>query len=517
MKKIDKLVFGAFLGVFVLTFCVGLFIILMQLFLFKLDILIGKGLGWGIYLQLSSYFAIIASKQAFPLAILLASVMAMGNLGEHCELTALKSAGISLPRVLFSLAVFVFLLSVLALFSNSYLVPRANLNALNLLDDLGKKKPSLAIKEGAFYDDIPGYSIKIRKQLEDQKSLQGIMVYDHTQERGNVSLTMAESGKLYTIHNEAYLVLELFDGHSYIEDYSQDSVPEATKEVISPLYRSGFKTQKLILSLDSFKLSRTKKEAFENNTKTKSASRLAAESRSIKKRIVASGQALQAAAVSNVTDRDSTAPVSAASIPEPLPAVNVLALKAYAEQQQVQEVEGGTVKSPLPQYQPEDMEAICSRALGQTWMLRDKIALQIREEKRLEGAIRNYDLERHQMMAWAAACLVVFLVGAPLGAIIKKGGLGFPVLIAIALMVWHYIFEMLGEKWAYTGVVSPFIGAWLANMMLLPFGIFFLIQAYRDARLLEADFYAVLLGRLRKQIGRPLGLFRRDTRLLRGQ
>ena len=162
--------------------------------LLRIDALIGKDLGWTVYAQLAFYVGILATKQAFPVAILLGSIMAMGNLGEHHELTALKSAGISLPRVLLPLFGFVFLLSVLVFFSNGYVVPRANLNALSLLSDLTKKKPSVAIKEGIFYDGIPGYSIKVRKKLEDENTLQGVMIYDHTQNRGNVSLSIAESG-----------------------------------------------------------------------------------------------------------------------------------------------------------------------------------------------------------------------------------------------------------------------------------------------------------------------------------
>lgn len=513
MKRIDKLVIGTFLGLFVLTFCIGSFIILLQLFLFKLEQLIGKGLGWGIYLQLSSYFAVVASKQAFPLAILLASIMAMGNLGEHHELTALKSAGISPLRVLLPLFVFSALLSVLALFSNSYLVPHANLNSFSLLYDLSKKKPSLAIKEGVFYDDIPGYSIKVRKQLEGQ-NLKGIMIYDHTQKRGNVSLTMAESGKLYTTHNETHLVMELFDGHSYTEGLPQGSDSQASKGEASPFYHSSFKIQKLILSLDSFKLSRTEKEQFENNLKTKSISQLTADTKAMQARIRAIQQALQAKAIGGVTGLGSIESSPPEVAVQTLPEVNFLTFKNYIKQKQQEEeknvTESPTISSP-PRYKATDLETIYSKALDQAKELRYEAALQAREQWQLERKIRGYELEKHQMMAWALACVVIFLVGAPLGAIIKKGGLGIPVLIALSLIVWHYIFEMLGEKWSNAEVVSPFIGAWLANIVLLPFGIFFLIQAYRDARLLEADFYAVLLARMKRQLGKVRGLFRRST------
>ncbi|MEL6358356.1 MAG: LptF/LptG family permease [Bacteroidota bacterium] len=514
MKKIDKLVLGAFLGLFVLTFFVGFFVLLMQFLLTYLDRFIGKGLGWGIYLQLFSYFAIIATKQAFPLATLLASIMAMGNLGQHHELTALKSAGISLPRVLSPLFVFVCLLGSLALFSNSYLVPRANLDVISLLHDLSKKKPSVAIKEGVFYDDIPGYSIKIRKKLEDQKTLQGIMVYDHTQDRGNVSLTIAESGKLYTIRNESYLVLELFNGHNYIEEASPKNTSESNDIPVPPLYRSNFKAQKLLLSLDSFKLSRSKKELFENFYRTKNASQLAADVREMQGEIKTARQSIQSATLKNAVAIDEADSVATTPLQETLLVANILKLKAYAVQRHQAE-EGGqdattASEGPSTLYEAKDLVHIYDKALEQAKASRKKVVSQIRKEKRLRREIIRHDLERHQMMAWAATCIVIFLVGAPLGAIIKKGGLGVPLVIATALIVWHYIFSMLGEKWARAGIIDPFSGAWLANFLLLPFGIFFFIQAYRDARLLEADFYAVLLERMKKRVSKVRGLFRRS-------
>lgn len=510
MKKIDKLVLSTFLGLFVLTFFIGFFVLVMQFFLFELEEIIGKGLGWGIYLQLSSYFGVIATRQAFPLAILLASIMTMGNLGQHHELTALKSAGISLPRVLLPLFVFVSLLSVLTSFSNRYLVPRAILNSTSLLYDLGAKKPSLAIKEGVFYDGIPGYSIKIRKKLEDKKSLEGIMIYDHTQKRGNVSLTMAESGKLYTIRNDSYLVLELFDGHSYVEEL----LPNNTAKTVGPassLYRSNFKAQRLIFSLDSFKLSRTDKELFEHYFRAKNASQLVNDAKAMKEKIKAARRTLQSAALGGMVASDIAESTTTAT----KPVANILEFKAYATQQGKSEAVSGTdvdsAITPSPLYKATDLAPIYDKAIERARRMRREVALQMREEKRLERDIIKHDLERHQMTAWAVTCIVIFLVGAPLGAIVKRGGLGVPLPIATVFIVWHYIFDMLGQKWARAGVIDTLSGAWLANLLLLPFGVFFSIQAYRDARLLEADFYAVLWGKIKKYIIKVRNLWRRPS------
>ncbi|MEM9416935.1 MAG: LptF/LptG family permease [Bacteroidota bacterium] len=502
MKQIDKLVINAFLRLFALIFCVGLFVLLMQFFLIYFRELIGKGLGWSIYAQLASYFTVIAIKQAFPLASLVASMMAMGGLGEHHELTALKSAGISLPRVLLPSFGVVFLFSILAFFSNSYVAPYAQSSAFDLLYDLPQKKPSLAIKEGAFYDGLPGYSIKIRKKLDDKKSLQGIMIYDHTQNRGNVSLTMAESGELYTIHDESYLVLELFDGHNYVEEPAPASTPEGPERAVPPFYRSSFKAQKLIFDLDSFKMKR-KKGQFSHHRMAKNARQLAADVRVMKGAIQVAQQSLQAKALRDMATPKSTEAAAQVVLPA---AANILQFKAYVEQSQDQ---SQTSNSSPGLYKATDLAHIYGEALEQARELRSEVALQKGKQKRLEGEIRKYELERYQMMAWAVTCLVAFLIGAPLGAIIKKGGLGIPLLISTILIVGHYILEMLGEKWAIAGMIDTFSGAWLANGFLLPFGLFFLIQAYRDARLLEADFYMVMFGRIKKQLSKARRLLSR--------
>jgi lipopolysaccharide export system permease protein len=515
MKKIDKLVLSSFLGLFLLTFCVAFFVLLMQFFLLHFDVLIGKGLGLAIYTQLASYIGIVATKQAFPLAVLLSSIMALGNLGEYCELTALKSAGISLPRVLLPLFCFVLLLSLLVYFSNSYIVPRANLNASSLLYDLTKKKPSVAIKEGVFYDDIPGYSIKVRKKMDDQVTLQGIMIYDHTQDGGIVSLTMAESGKIYTIHDEAYMVIELFNGHSYIEEIPQDNIAETHERQVPQFYRSSFESQKLLLSLESFKLARTKKELFANSFKTKNTQRLAADVVAMKSSIRQVTQSLSTEALNRLIQLDSTELAEATTKPDNLLEIaNVLELKAYAEHyyRDKTQSEQPAITTDLPiapstLYRTTDLSCIYTAALKQARNFKVELALQATEKKRLEKEIRKHELERHKMMAWAVSCIVVFLVGAPLGALIKKGGIGIPLIIATCLIVWHYIFEMLGEKWANEDLIDAFSGAWLANSLLLPFGLFFLRKAYEDARLPEAEFYTMLLTSIKKHVRKISNLY----------
>ncbi|MEQ9414127.1 MAG: LptF/LptG family permease, partial [Cyclobacteriaceae bacterium] len=221
MKKIDKLILLSFIGPFILTLFVVVFILLNIQMLKYFDDIIGKDLGWDVLGTLVFYFAIFTTPTAMPLAVLLASLIAFGNLGEHFELTAVKSLGISMSRSIFPIFIFVCFLTVLAFYVNNNLVPKAALEAYSLLYDIKQKKPALDLREGAFYSSIPDISIKVNKKLPDGQSLKDIIIYDHRNRVGNREVTIADSGKMYTILNDQFLKLELFNGYNYNEGSPQ--------------------------------------------------------------------------------------------------------------------------------------------------------------------------------------------------------------------------------------------------------------------------------------------------------
>jgi lipopolysaccharide export system permease protein len=273
MKKIDKLVLGSFLGPFLLTFFVVIFILLSQFMLRYLDEIVGKDLDTIVIAELIFYFSIFMTPNAFPLAVLLSSLMTFGNLGQHFELTALKGSGISLIRVLAPIFFFSLLLTVVAYFSNNFVVPKANLKAFSLLWDVKQMKPSMDLKEGAFYNGIDGYSIKVGKKYQDDKTLEDIIIYDHTGNKGNKSVTLADSGQMYNIYNDRYLVLEMFDGKNYSELGSTRG-SYIDRQSPNPLVRREFKSQKVVFDLASFDLKRTKEELFASNRLMKNSSDL---------------------------------------------------------------------------------------------------------------------------------------------------------------------------------------------------------------------------------------------------
>ena len=226
------------------------------------DDIVGKDLGWDVLAQLLFYFAVFMTPIAIPLAVLLSSLMTFGNLGEHFELTAIKSAGISLLRALFPIFIFVLGLTVVAFYSNNYFVPKAALEAYSLLYDIKQKKPALDLKQGAFYTGIPDFSIKVEKKYDDGKTIEDIIMYDHRSVVGNKKIILADSGLMYTINNDRYLKLELFYGNFYFEDYSETSTSTNSKQNMS---RSSFNRSEYVMDLSSFGLDRTDKSLFEGN------------------------------------------------------------------------------------------------------------------------------------------------------------------------------------------------------------------------------------------------------------
>ena len=485
---------------------------LMQFFLIYFDELIGKNLGFWLYLQLFCYFGINATPLAFPLATLVASLMIFGSLGEQLELTALKSAGIPFTRILRPLLLLISLLSFLLYFSNGYLVPKVNVKAYTLLWDLRKKKPSIAIKESVFYNGIPGYSIWVQKKLPDEKTLENIIIYDHTKNKGNVHLTTATSGKLTTTPGEQYLVIELFDGHNYIEELSKKSknkTPSTPDKLLIPqFYRSSFTSQKVLIDLDELKLTRTSEKLFAYHHNTKTNRELMKEILKKKQKISSNQQEIVAnfqkhyhlPVVDSVVSIPETPAATSAPTTDPvtdpvtdptetsLPTVEsnhfTESIGIHEEPQKKLPITHDLAQNP-------NRQQIIRKALAQAKDFKYKLQPQVKKINSITNGLREFEIEKHKRAAYALACLVMLLIGAPLGALIKKGGLGVPLLISTGFILIYYMADMFGTKWAKAGIINPIIGAWASSLILVPFALFFLRQAQKDTRILEGDTYHI--------------------------
>ncbi|MDF7811491.1 LptF/LptG family permease [Hymenobacter sp. YC55] len=467
MKKLDKLILRAFAGPFLLTFAVVEFILLTQYMLKYLDDLVGKDLGFDIIGQLLFFFSVLMVPVALPLAVLLSSLMTFGTLGEHHELTAIKTSGISLTRILRPVLLTSLLLAGFAFWFNNAIVPRANLKAYSLLWDLRQQKLALDIRPGVFYNGIPGYTIKVNDKLgEDGDILMGVMIYDHTQGSGTMRVILADSGRMFTRFGGEYLSLELFRGQSYVEQ------PDANNRAGASFIRQAFSRNMITFPLASFDLNRTKEELFSDNKMMKNVSQLEHFIDSLQNRL-RSEQRLVPRMVSpyytylrfDTTGRAANRRVEQLQVPATkLPVVSVSTLEQATNRARNVRAFAGSTGERLANLAKESS---------------------------------NYRIEVYRKYVQSFAILLMFLIGAPLGAIIKKGGLGVPILVSILFFIIYYIFSIIGEKYGREGVMSVGFGMWMSTMILLPFGLFFLYQARNDAGLWEWNLWDKLPAKIR--------------------
>lgn len=565
MKKIDKLVLDAFLGPFLITFLVVVFILLNINMLKYFDDIIGKGLDAAVLGQLFFYFAIFTVPTAMPLAVLLSTLIAFGNLGEHFELTAIKSAGISLIRTLRPIFFFVLVLTALAFYANNNLVPKAALEAYSLLYDIKQKKPALELRAGVFYRGIDNLSIKVNKKFqEDEQALKGVIVYDHRKNDGNKEVTVADSGRMYTILNERYLKFELFNGYNYIEGAANEREvtgrPFGRKESIS---RSKFRKTQVVFDLSSFKLQTTDKKWFQGNRIMRNISELQDDMDSLREEVIDQRLTYYLSRPTHFTFYKTTdSLVLPPEISRRRAYVDSVNRASYLKQSAKKKAGGETPEGIVPvdsiarkqlskELKPvndrrKDLKEIALRnraiaadtsarkaqqsntnpvvfdstalakidsifnlrpprdaiqgAANTARQIKSQIASSNSSIENYEKELITFQIQWHKIWASSFACIAMFLIGAPLGAIIKKGGLGVPFLVSIFFFIIYYVFTMQGEKLAKQHTIGVATGVWIADVILFCVGLVFLRQARVDARLFEADFYSVLKDRVNRWI-----------------
>ncbi len=466
IKKLDKLILKAFAGPFLLTFAVVQFILLTHTLLKYLDDIIGKDLGMSVLLQLLFYFSVLIVPISLPLAVLLSSLMTYGNLGEHHELTAIKASGIALTRILRPILLLTTGLAVGAFWFNETIVPRANLKAYSLLWDVRQQKLALDIREGVFYNGIPGYTIKVDKKTGvNGDRLHGVMIYDHTQKSGNATVMLADSGRMFTRFNGAYLGLELFHGHNYVEQ------PDARDRAGASFFRQGFDHNLVTFSLSSFDLGRTKEDLFKENRMMLNIPQLHTATDSVQKKLRTEQRLLprQMNAYYTFMRFDTVGRAANRRVAGwQVPPARLVATSVPIIQQATNRA--------------RNLRAFASSTTGRLDELARSSAL--------------FRIEIYRKYSQSVAVLLMFLIGAPLGAIIKKGGLGVPILVSILFFIIYYVLSIMGEKYGREFVMPVGVGMWMSNLVLLPAGLFFLYQAYNDSGLLELDFWRRLPQRL---------------------
>jgi lipopolysaccharide export system permease protein len=535
MKKLDKLLITSFLGPFVLTFLVVVFVLLMQHMLKYFDDIIGKDLGWDVLGTLLFYFAVFMTPIALPLAVLLSSLITFGNLGEHFELTAIKSLGVSLTRALVPILAMVLIITGIAYLANNYLVPKAALEAYSLLYDIKQKKPSLDLREGSFYAAIPDVSIKVNKKYPDGITLKDVVIYDHRNRSGNREVTVADSGRMFTILNNGYLKLELFRGYNYSEGGTNEREmvggQNTSKDTFS---KTHFEKTFVVFDLSSFKLTRTNQQWFQSNRIMRNTIELTRDMDSVKNEMNLSRLSLfDQTAASNTPLNKSFALFIPAELQQSKVLKDSVVKKSGAEIQQRggfrsdssikivlmkkrklmeslkaqtnEDISTYQLKATLNLDSLTDFQSTKSditNALTTTRSVKTQLLNVTENLKSLQYEYNVFQIQWHKILASSAACLIMFLIGAPLGSIIKRGGLGVPVLTSIIFFILFYVMSLMGEKWAKQEAVSVPAGVWASDVILLMFGLIFLRQARLDARLFESDFYRVVIERLKRRFSK---------------
>ena len=484
IKRLYLFVLQTFLPLFLMTFFICLFIVLMQFLWRYIDDLVGKGLDVAVIAELFFYAALTMVPLALPLAILLASLMAFGNLGEHFELTAMKSAGVSLIRVMSPLIIFLTFVSVGAFFFQNNVLPKAQVKMWSLLLSMRQKSPELDIPEGVFYDQITGYNLFVKNKDRETGILREMMIYDVSKGyNGYANIIVADSGKLSMTTDKKYLYLQLYSGESF-EDL-KDSRKGARRNDAGMLYRrESFRTKEIMIPFDAT-FNRMGDETMSNQYIGKDLNELNHTIDSLTLRVDSVGNRL-----ANELRGEPLCGVPSRRV-------------VYKENKQIVEY-----YKPVIMNQPLDVDSIINSASVNDRRNIIEAAKNKAERLKQEMQFKGYSLEdnlanmrRHEIelqkkFTLSFACLIFFFIGAPLGAIIRKGGLGVPIVISVFLFIVYYIIDNTGYKLARDGHWIVWEGIWLSSEVLLPLGIFLTYKAVNDSAVFNPDAYRNFFRRL---------------------
>lgn len=463
-------------------------IFLILQFLWKyVDDLMGKGLEWYVILELLFYASANLVPMALPLAILLSSIMVFGNLAESSELTAMKSSGMSLLRIMRPLTVFIVAISIGAFFFANYLWPVANMKFRSLIFDIQNQKPTLTLNEKSFYNDIPGFSIRVMEKSKDGNNFKNILIYDHTS--GNVTYKRdiwAESGYLEQINNGNAMIFHLNEGKIYEEVQGH-----MMKGGVYPFQKIYFKKANLNFDLSAFKLQRTDVEVFNTHYEMMNMKQLSDAEDSLNKHLIAKKTEMAenfARRFLVYRPKGSYDPLT--TVAQPLSPKDSPSLTSGDSSGALSP--SNAVASTLKHYADQSSEEKKRNVNGALNLARGMHEYVIGREDEFKGRvefIQRHRLEWHRKLTLSVACLILFFIGAPLGAIIRKGGLGAPIVASTILFILYYILSISGEKMSRSGVLDPFWGMWMSSFILLPVGLFLTWKSNNDAQLFDKDFY----------------------------
>jgi lipopolysaccharide export system permease protein len=462
IKKLDSLIIKSFVGPFIATFFITSFVLVLQFFWLYIDDIVGKDVDLLTIATLIMYVSATVVPLALPLAVLLSSIMTFGNLGETFELVAIKSAGISLLRFMRPLVVVsIFICGVAFLFNNN-IIPVANLRLNTLKYDIIVSKPAFDIKAGVMYDKMEGYVIRIGKKEKDGTTIRNVLIYEKNYGLQD-NVIVANSGEMRVSEDKRFMEFLLHDGCRYTEKGER-----ATTN--TEFTRLGFKDYKKIFDLSSFKLNKTADSVFKDNWRMLSIRQLNKAIDSLKQ-------------YENQYQKKITKDV------EPyLPFVKYLDSTWNT----------GILVKTFEEMIPDSAKSFTlERAITQSSSVKNSLDQNLIEYDAKQKDLRLHQIEWHRKFSLSVACLVMLFIGAPLGSIIRKGGIGQPLIFAVIFFIIFFLLNTYGEKFAKTAVMSPLNGMWLSTAVLLAIGVFLIVKAMRDSQLFNKEFYYRFFRRMK--------------------
>lgn len=525
MKKIDNLVISSFLGPFMVSFGIAMFVLVMQFLWLYIDDIAGKGLSMFIIAELLGYMSVTAIPLALPIAVILASVMEMGNFAERYELSSMKSAGLSLLRVMSGLILICAGIAFFSYVCSDFLIPKANLKFRSRLADIRRSKPVLTMEEGVLNDDFKQFVIRIGKKEKDQQTIRNVLIENQLSTKSSLNQILADSGQMFTTGNGRFFVMNLFNGEQY-----QEPAPEGSKGRKYPFIRTKFQSWTKVFDMKEFEMNQGDESRLSSNRGMQSMEQLARAIDSLEREMVKirnnngenllinlnrrySKQGVKqdielAEKKKSVADSiiEAKARIEKTKAGLPLPTVAKTPVKPTEPAPQA---ESKTAKqildkplaafgSYLETFDPAERTTLKKEGMKNVQVNRQSIRSQINtyNDRKLSAVRTGYEL--YLKYSYALVCFVFLFIGAPMGAIIRKGGFGYPILVSIIFFVTFVMLAILCRKLAESGIMNPFWAAMMPCVSMMPIGLYLTIKATNDSQLFNVEFIEKLSTRVKE-------------------
>ncbi len=453
MKKIDRLILRSFIGPLVLTFSISVFVLLMQFVWKYIDDLVGKGLEFSVIAELLLYASATFVPMALPIAVLFASIMTMGNFGEKYELVAMKAGGISVSRVMMPMTLVVLLLSGVAFYFSNNVMPTAMLKYRMTLYDVTRKKPAVNIRPGEYYKEIEGYVIRVGSKDPDGRILHDVAIYDHTKGMNETTVIIAKNGVMQASADNRYLRFTLNDGYSYMESSSGEN------HIRRPLTTIGFDEQTITFDISSFAFDRSGEDLFKGSYQMMNIAQLDTAVHELEK---------------NQADHNMKAREDA-----------IISLHAWKKcNDRSAAVTADTSIHYNPAQQIERRKRVYNYAINAASSTAKDLKMHYDLQRGDQEYINRHHIEWQRKYTLSVACLLLFLIGAPFGSIVRKGGLGLPLVASVLFFVLYYVIGMISEKAVRESAIGP-VGMWISTFAMLPIGIVLTVEATTDSSLFD--------------------------------